>query len=100
MSWPTILFGLATVVHGQITHVTESQLGTTLEISADGKSILYKQEDGFSPGRWDSFRYVVDGSYEANVSLVLHRPVQDNFFEIDENSLSLSLQRYDERYLP
>ncbi|MCH2130982.1 MAG: beta-propeller domain-containing protein, partial [Pirellulaceae bacterium] len=70
----------------KITHVTESQLGTTLEISTDGKSILYKQEDGFSPGRWDSFRYVVDGIYEANVSLVLHRPVQDDFFELDENS--------------
>jgi len=70
----------------QITHVTESQLGTTLEISADGKSILYTQADDFSPGRWDSFRYVVDGSYEANVSVVLHRPVQDDFFEVDEKS--------------
>ena len=70
----------------QITHVTESQLGATLEVSADGKYIVYKQPDGFSGGRWDSFLYVVDGSYEARVSVVLHRPVRDDSFEVDENS--------------
>lgn len=70
----------------QITHVTESQLGAQLEISPDGQEIVYRQPDDFLLGRWDSFRYVVDGAYEANVSVVMHRPVRDDYFEVDENS--------------
>ena len=70
----------------RITHVTESQLGATIEISADGQSIIYTQPDELDSWSWDSFRYVVDGNYEAQVSVVLHRPVRDDYFEVDENS--------------
>ncbi len=31
---------------------------------------------------------MVDGQYEANVSVALHRPVHDDWFEVDQNSTS------------
>lgn len=67
----------------QITAVSESRLGT-LEIADDGKSILYTPNDDMSG--WDSFTYVVDDTYESYASVIVHRPVQDDRFEIDFNS--------------
>jgi uncharacterized secreted protein with C-terminal beta-propeller domain len=66
----------------RITHVTEAQLGT-VEISSDGQSVVYTPTNG-SGG--DSFRYVVDGTYEATVSVRIYRPVRDDSFEVDRNS--------------
>jgi len=70
----------------RITYLTESQIGATIEIAPDGQSIRYTQPDDFSKGSWDSFRYVVDGVYEAYVSIDLYRPVRDDWLEVDENS--------------
>lgn len=70
----------------RITHVTESSLGATVEISGDGTSLRYTQPETFDRSSYDSFRYVVDGTYEASVSVVLHRPVQDDYFEVDRDS--------------
>ncbi|RIK70744.1 MAG: hypothetical protein DCC67_20590, partial [Planctomycetota bacterium] len=38
----------------------------------------------------DSFRYVVDGAYETSVTAYIHRPVQDDWFETDQNSTAQS----------
>lgn len=67
---------------GRITHVTEPRLGT-VEIASDGQSLIYTPGDGSG---WDSFRYVVDGTYEASVSVDVHRPVSDDSFSVDRNS--------------
>jgi uncharacterized secreted protein with C-terminal beta-propeller domain len=76
---------------GRITHVTQSQLGATIEISSDGRSLVYTHPDDFGEVDYygtatDSFKYVVDGTYEADVTIYLHRPVQDDSFAVDENS--------------
>src|SRR5205823_4470859 len=74
----------------KITHVTTSQIGASIQISSDGRSLIYTQPTNFDfDYSWqvtDSFKYVVDGGYEANVMIILHRPVQDDWFEVDENS--------------
>jgi hypothetical protein len=75
----------------RITHVTASQHGATIEIAADGKSLIYRQPADFGDADfnyhlYDSFRYVVDGAYEAHVNIILYRPVQDDWFEVDQNS--------------
>jgi hypothetical protein len=68
----------------RITRVLDLNDGSTAEISADGRSLLYTAGD--SSGTWDSFRYVVDDQYEARVSLAIHRPVQDDWLQIDQGS--------------
>ncbi|HEY3391638.1 MAG TPA: Ig-like domain-containing protein, partial [Lacipirellulaceae bacterium] len=75
----------------RITHVTQSRLGATIEISSDGKSLVYTQpadfgEFDFYGSAVDSFRYVIDGAYEADVDVYLYRPVQDDGFSVDSNS--------------
>jgi uncharacterized secreted protein with C-terminal beta-propeller domain len=76
---------------GQITHVTQSRLGATIAIASDGKSLIYTHPADFGEldsysSAVDSFRYVVDSAYEVDVSVYLHRPVQDDWFSVDENS--------------
>lgn len=66
----------------RITHVTEAVQGT-VEISNDGQSVIYTHTGGSGS---DSFRYVVDGAYEATVSVRIYRPVRDDSFEVDQNS--------------
>lgn len=68
----------------RITHVTDTQLEGTVEIASDGRSVIYSPPEGRSG--WDSFRYVVDATYEAQVRVAIHRPVRDDWFEIDQNS--------------
>ncbi len=68
----------------RITHLLGVSEDATVQISNDGKSISYTLAAGKSGS--DAFRYVVDGKYEATVSVVIHRPVQDDFFEVDRNS--------------
>ncbi|MCA9241118.1 MAG: hypothetical protein KDA37_13000, partial [Planctomycetales bacterium] len=67
---------------GRITHATAPQLGT-VAISSDGQSVIYTPSGG---NAWDSFRYVVDGEYEASVTVRIHRPVRDDSFEVDRNT--------------
>ena len=67
----------------QITAVSDPHRGT-VSISENGKFVLYEpDEDAFG---WDSFTYVVDGEFEANATVIVHRPVQDDWTEIDYNS--------------
>jgi Beta propeller domain/Bacterial Ig domain len=75
----------------RITHVTASRIGATIEISSDGKSLIYTQPADFEGWRsrshtYDSFRYVVDSTHDAGVNVVVYRPVQNDWFEVDENS--------------
>ncbi len=69
-----------------ITFASSSQndLDSTIEIAADGKSLLYtppQDQRGF-----DSLFYVVDGRFEQWVSVDIQRPVVDDYDEIDINS--------------
>jgi len=68
----------------RITHIVDSSLDAGVEITADGRAVLYTPAPDFSG--WDSFRYVVDGNYESPVSVRIHRPVQEDSFQSDENS--------------
>jgi uncharacterized secreted protein with C-terminal beta-propeller domain len=73
-----------------ITHVTASQIGATIQIASDGKSLVYTPPAASETvnlyGQQDSFRYVVDGAHEAQVTVILYRPVQDDWFEVDQDS--------------
>lgn len=66
-----------------ITHVLDVNHGEAT-IAEDGKSILYTPAQDFYG--WDSLRYVVDGEFESYASVVIHRPVNDDRFEVDYNS--------------
>ncbi|MEX2315946.1 MAG: beta-propeller domain-containing protein [Pirellulales bacterium] len=70
----------------QITHVTQGELGASVEIASDGKSIRYTA----SSFGYDTLTYVVDGKYEASVTAVVHRPVREDWFEVDENSIGFN----------
>lgn len=67
----------------EITAVSDANRGT-VSVSENGQFVLYEpDEDAFG---WDSFTYVVDGEFEANATVIVHRPVQDDWTEIDFNS--------------
>ncbi len=72
-----------------ITHLIEPTSGGTVTTTGDGKALLYAPAPDFAG--WDELRYVVDGVYEASVSLQVHRPVQDDWFEVDTNSVDHQL---------
>ena len=69
---------------GQITLVTEPTSGGTVTISDTGRTVIYTPPADFAGS--DRFTYVVDGVYEATVHLKVHRPVQDDRYEVDVNS--------------
>ena len=69
---------------GQITAVTQSSNDAHIEISDAGERLLYTPSADHSG--WDSFYYVVDDRFEAQVSLRVHRPVKDDWSELDRNS--------------
>ncbi len=72
-----------------ITHVSEPSRGGTVTIAADGQTLSYTPE----PDRagYESFQYVVDGLYEAHVSVQVHRPVRDNRVELDRGSVEFPI---------
>jgi uncharacterized secreted protein with C-terminal beta-propeller domain len=65
-----------------ITHVVGGK--GTATIGDDGRRLLYAPAPDFEG--WDEFRYVVDGLYEAKVQIQVHRPIQDDWFEVDVES--------------
>ena len=69
---------------GTITLVTQPTSGGTVTISDDGTRLIYTPPADFVGG--DRFTYVVDGVYEATVRLQVHRPVRDDWHEVDMNS--------------
>jgi len=68
----------------RITFVSEPSNGGSVAIEDDGKSIAYSPASEFNG--WDHFTYVVDDLFEASVELQVHRPVRDDWFEIDTNT--------------
>ncbi|HEX4416238.1 MAG TPA: Ig-like domain-containing protein, partial [Lacipirellulaceae bacterium] len=78
----------------RITQVESSGIGANIQISGDGHSLIYTQptdfgDKDFDSGILDTFHYVVDGKYDATVTVVLHRPVKDDYLSVDENSTGL-----------
>ncbi|MEQ8846575.1 beta-propeller domain-containing protein [Botrimarina sp.] len=75
----------------RITNVVAGD-GVGVEVAPDGKSLLYTAPDQIAGHvRYDSIRYVVDGQFEATARVRVYRPVQDDRFEIDENSTAFGL---------
>lgn len=68
----------------QITLVGEPSAGGRVEIADGGRSLRYRPAGDFSG--WERFTYVVDQAFEARVELQVHRPVRDDYFELDANS--------------
>ncbi|MFO0942595.1 MAG: beta-propeller domain-containing protein [Pirellulales bacterium] len=64
-----------------ITSVSASQAGANLQISADGKKLLYSGGSGS-----DRFTYTVNNKYTANVSVYYTNWLQYDFYLVDENS--------------
>ncbi|MBM4092230.1 MAG: hypothetical protein FJ276_22805, partial [Planctomycetes bacterium] len=73
----------------RITAVTAGSQGGAIAVIDDGRAIAYTPPAGFAG--WDDFRYVVDGRYEAAVSVQVHRPVRDDAFDVDAGSTRLPL---------
>lgn len=69
----------------RITHVVDGSLGGEVEISADGQSLVYTAPTESSG--YDTVTYVVDGVYEARASVRVYRPVWNDTFAVDENSV-------------
>ena len=68
----------------RITSATSQLEGASVVPTADGSALLYTPVAGQSG--WDSVRYVVDDRYEAHVDVVIYRPVQDDWYETDQES--------------
>jgi hypothetical protein len=64
----------------EITHVTASQQGAVVKISADGKSLLYQPQKGFFGS--DQLTYTVDGTQVASVNVYVWRPFQDSWSSV------------------
>jgi len=62
----------------RVTSVGEAAHGGTVEITADGRGILYSAPADFEG--WDTFEYVADGTYSATVTVHVARPVRDDYF--------------------
>ena len=71
-----------------ITHVTQPS-GGAVTIVEGGKALYYAPDLDFAG--WEHFSYVVDNVYETSVSLQVHRPVQDDRFEVDTNTVDYPL---------
>lgn len=72
--------------NARITHVLNDTEDFDVEISADGRSLDFTPKTDFHSNNWfSSFRYVVDGRFEQNVWIAVHRPVQDDHFSADVN---------------
>ncbi len=76
----------------QITYVSpsRSESGAAITIAGDGRALVYSPAADFTG--YDSFWYAVDGRFEANVSVYVVKPAQDDYFEIDTNSTDHPLQ--------
>lgn len=61
----------------QITSVTSGDHGGTVQVSPDGKRLLYTPPQGFT-GR-EEFEYVADDSFTARVSVTVTEPVRDDW---------------------
>ena len=86
---------------GRITSVSATSREAVVEITDDGSQLSYTPPADFSG--WDSFHYVVDDRFEGWVSVIVHRPVVNDSFEIDRNSTNqvfdvLSNDRYRARH--
>lgn len=70
----------------EITFVSESvyESGATIAISASGREVIYTPAPEFVGN--DSFRYAIDGRYEASVSVYVHNPTRTDHHELDINS--------------
>ena len=68
-----------------ISDVSATSSGATVRIAEDGKSVLYSPVDTYVG--YDSFRYLVDGQFESQVTVYIGRPVQDDHRnEVERNS--------------
>ena len=68
----------------RITSATSQREGAVVVPTADGAALLYTPAAG--EYGWDSVRYVVDDRFAAQVDLVIQRPVQDDWYETDQES--------------
>jgi len=73
----------------RITFVSEPTDGGSVSIEEDGRAVVYSPAD--DDIGWDHFTYVVDNLYEAPVDLQVHRPVRDDWFEVDTNTTDYRL---------
>jgi uncharacterized secreted protein with C-terminal beta-propeller domain len=80
--WPGYSFGK------RITSVSKPNQGVAV-ISADGQSIEYTPAADFSG--WDLLDYVVDDRFVAGVSIIVYRPTNDDYSEVDFNSSQFAI---------
>ncbi|TWU48508.1 Beta propeller domain protein [Rubripirellula tenax] len=75
------IFGGSSIdVVAQVTSVTSGDQGGTVEVAANGLSVLYMPADGFSGV--EHFDYVADGKHPASVSVEVTQPVRNDFFSV------------------
>ena len=67
----------------RITHVLSDSETHDVRISDDGRSVEFSTVEDHAG--YQSFRYVVDGRFETNVSVYVQRPVRDDYESADIN---------------
>ena len=71
----------------RVTAVSASELGGTITIAVDGKSVQYQPpSDTQFVGHIDHFSYIVDGKYTADVSVSIVDPLKPGYLEIMQES--------------
>jgi Bacterial Ig domain len=83
--------------NARITHVLDDAKGE-VDISADGRSLVFipaANESGYR-----HFRYVVDGRFETNFSVIIQRPVVDDYVnaDVDGGAHTLNVLQNDQYY--
>ena len=69
-----------------ITAVSAASMASSVRIADEGKAVFYAAAaDAHGVER---FRYLVDGQFEAVVSVHVHRPVRDDVVSVEQNSAS------------
>jgi hypothetical protein len=67
-----------------ITAVSAASMASSVRIADGGKAVFYSPAPDAQGV--ERFRYLVDGLFEAIVTLHVHRPVRDDFVSVEQNS--------------
>ena len=80
----------------RITSLSATQLGGTVAIGADGRTVIYSlPDDPATLGQTDYFSYVVDGKYSEDVAVNLFQPLESYSQCVPQNSDPIQLLPFD-----
>ena len=76
----------------RITSLSATQLGGTVSIGADGRTVTYgAPDDPANLGQTDHFSYIVDGKFSSDVAVFLFKPLESFSQNVPQNSDPIQL---------